>query len=130
MFSQAETRHQVSKLLQKQEETRNSLERLDKSKSDFIAIAAHELKTPLTLIEGYSAMLRDRTSDSNGCSQSLILIKGIENGMRRLRQIVDDMIDVSVIDNQLLNLKYQPIWINQLLEMVQREFKKRLWKGA
>jgi two-component system phosphate regulon sensor histidine kinase PhoR len=46
--------------------------------------------------------------------------------MRRLRQIVDDMIDVSVIDNQLLNLRYQPVWISQLLEMVQREFKETI----
>jgi len=30
----------------------DELERLDQSKSDFIAVAAHELKTPLTLIEG------------------------------------------------------------------------------
>ena len=37
-----------------------TLERLDKSKSDFISVAAHELKTPLTLIEGYAAMLRDQ----------------------------------------------------------------------
>jgi signal transduction histidine kinase len=124
--SQAEIRHQVSKLLQKQEETRISLERLDKSKSNFIAIAAHELKTPLTLIDGYSSMLRDRTASDNGSSQSLILVKGIENGMRRLRQIVDDMIDVSVIDNQLLNLRYQPVWISQLMEMVQREFKETI----
>jgi signal transduction histidine kinase len=120
---QVETHLHVTQLLQKQEETRVSLERLDKSKSDFISIAAHELKTPLTLIEGYSTMLRDRMKDNNGSSQSLILIKGIENGTRRLRQIVDDMIDVSMIDNQMLALNYQPIWVNRLLGMIQHEFK-------
>jgi signal transduction histidine kinase len=35
------------------------LEKLDKSKSNFISVAAHELKTPLTLIEGYTTMMRD-----------------------------------------------------------------------
>ncbi|MCZ7546352.1 MAG: hypothetical protein M5R40_23770 [Anaerolineae bacterium] len=34
------------------EKARNDLERIDRNKSDFIAVAAHELKTPLTLIEG------------------------------------------------------------------------------
>lgn len=122
--SQVEIHLQVSQLLDKQEKTRISLERLDKSKSDFIAIAAHELKTPLTLIEGYSAMLRDRSKEKNGSSHNLILIKGIENGTQRLRQIVDDMIDVSMIDNQLLDLNYQPIWLNRLLEMIQHEFRE------
>lgn len=31
---------------------KNKLERLDRSKSNFISVAAHELKTPLTLIKG------------------------------------------------------------------------------
>ena len=39
--------------------TQNTLEKLDSSKSGFIAVAAHELKTPLTLVEGYTAMLLD-----------------------------------------------------------------------
>src|SRR5690606_29905 len=34
------------------------IERLNQAKADFIAIAAHELKTPLTVIEGYTGMLR------------------------------------------------------------------------
>ena len=124
--SQVEIHLQVSQLLDKQEKTRISLERLDKSKSDFISIAAHELKTPLTLIEGYSAMLRDRSNDSNGGSHHLILLKGIENGTQRLQQIIDDMIDVSMIDNQLLSLNYQPIWINCLMEMIQHEFRETI----
>jgi signal transduction histidine kinase len=124
--SRLETHLQVSRLLTKEEETRISLERLDRSKSNFIAIAAHELRTPLTLIEGYSAMLRDRPIENNGNTQNLILIKGIENGTKRLRQIVDDMIDVSVIDNQMLDLNYQPIWLNHLLEMIKHEFKETI----
>ncbi|NTW08920.1 MAG: hypothetical protein HGA28_05055, partial [Anaerolineaceae bacterium] len=35
------------------------LEELDRSKSNFISVAAHELKTPLTLIEGYTSMMAD-----------------------------------------------------------------------
>ena len=41
------------------EKANTAMQQLDKTKSDFIAIAAHELKTPLTLIEGYTSMLRE-----------------------------------------------------------------------
>jgi signal transduction histidine kinase len=124
--TQKETTLQIEHLFSRLEGARMSLERLDKSKSDFISIAAHELKTPLTLIEGYSAMVRDRLNDCEDTDHIQVMIKGIENGTRRLRQIVDDMIDVSVIDNQMLSLNYQPVWISRLLDMVERECKEIL----
>jgi signal transduction histidine kinase len=37
----------------------------------------------------------------------------------RLREIVDDMIDVSLIDNNMLSLNFQPVWINRLLKIVE-----------
>lgn len=100
---------------------RITLERLDKSKSDFISVAAHELKTPLTLIEGYAAMLRDQCPDKDRDSSSIVLINGIDNGTDRLQEIVDDMIDVSLLDNDMLTMNFQPVWVSQLIKIVKRE---------
>ncbi len=100
-----------------------SMERLDRSKSDFISIAAHELKTPLTLIEGYAAMIRDMFPKADQESMGHVLVKGIDNGTKRLREIIDDMIDVSLIDNNLLTLTFQPLWINRLLSTLREELK-------
>jgi signal transduction histidine kinase len=102
-------------------EARQTLERLEKSKSDFISVAAHELKTPLTLIEGYAAMIRD-SSDGVGEQEVMVYLNGIDRGARRLREIVDNMIDVSMIDNNLLSLNFQPVWINQLFRILEIEF--------
>lgn len=104
------------------EKTNDALERLDKSKSNFIAIAAHELKTPLTLIEGYTMMLRDQIPDDDDFDQAHLILRGMDNGARRLRLIIDDMIDVSLIDNQLMSLQFQPVWINRLIEILKSEF--------
>jgi signal transduction histidine kinase len=101
-------------------QTQQKLEKLDHSKSNFIAVAAHELKTPLTLIEGYTAMMRDLAKNNQNGSLD-VLIEGVNNGIRRLRTIVDDMIDVSLIDNNLLSLNFQPIWINQLLSLLAKD---------
>ena len=98
----------------------NKLERLDRSKSNFISVAAHELKTPLTLIEGYTTMMHDIPITEQS-EQLERLIDGVNNGIRRLRSIVDDMIDVSLIDNNLLSLNFQPIWINQILGLIRNE---------
>lgn len=96
------------------------LERLDRSKSNFISLTAHELKTPLTLIEGYTTMMRDVIKDNHSVEMNA-LIDGVNNGIRRLRTLVDDIIDVSLIDNKLMDLNFQPVWLHQILNMVQSE---------
>ena len=99
---------------------RAELERLDQSKSDFIAVAAHELKTPLTLIEGYSQLLAvELPGDQYPRVQ--VLLGGLGNGTRRLKQIIEDMIDVSLIDNNLLALHYSPVNLSELVEHLRAE---------
>ncbi|NJL94682.1 MAG: HAMP domain-containing histidine kinase [Anaerolineae bacterium] len=94
--------------------------RLQRHKSDFIAIAAHELKTPLTLIEGYTNMLEAQLSGEDNLRAALML-NGITSGARRLREIIEDMIDISLIEMQLLKLHRQPVWIKRLLNIVVAE---------
>ncbi|HIE24956.1 MAG TPA: HAMP domain-containing histidine kinase [Anaerolineales bacterium] len=96
----------------------NKLEKLDRSKSNFISVAAHELKTPLTLIEGYAAMI----SDMNAAEGAEALLTGIRGGVKRLQDIVDDMVDVSLIDNSLLSLNLQPFKLKQSLNLLRKEF--------
>lgn len=86
------------------------LSRLEQAKTDFISIAAHELKTPLTLIQGYVNILTD-LQDVNEQVNSLAL--GIDRGAARMGTIINDMLDLSAMDtNQLVlvldevNLKF------------------------
>lgn len=98
----------------------SQMERLDQSKSSFISVAAHELRTPLTLVEGYTAMMRDMIGGENN-KQVDALIEGVNSGIQRLRAIIDDMIDVSLIDNNLLSLNFQPTWLNHIIDLLRQE---------
>jgi len=119
--AQFEIQAKVGYVSNRLNQVQQSLERLDRTKSDFIAVAAHELKTPLTLIEGYTAMLGESYSKNGLDSSEMVLLNGINNGTRRLRIIVDDMIDVSLIDNNLLKLNFQPVWLNQIFTALEAE---------
>lgn len=110
----------ISKELGKVQE---KLQILDRNKSKFISVAAHELKTPLTLIEGYTSMMADFVQ-GDGQAQMKNYLTGVNTGILRLRDIIDDMIDVSLIDNNLLTLNIQPMWVSHLLNLVRYEFKK------
>jgi signal transduction histidine kinase len=78
------------------------------------------LKTPLTLIEGYASMMEDLGDGDRG-EEIRKLLGGMNTGIDRLRTIVDDMIDVSMIDNDLLQLNYQPIQIGQIIEAMRND---------
>ncbi|HEX2997700.1 MAG TPA: HAMP domain-containing sensor histidine kinase [Anaerolineales bacterium] len=97
------------------EKVQHRMERIDKSKSAFISVAAHELKTPITLIEGYASMMDDLLQQGIPADLSNLLT-GMNTGIARLRSIVEDMIDVSMIDNQLLQLNFQPAQIALMIE--------------
>ena len=101
------------------------LERLDRTKSNFISVAAHELKTPLTLIEGYTTMMRDMF-DALGQNQFDSLLIGMNKGVRRLHEIIDDMIDVSLIDNDLLSLNFQHITLMHIFNLLKGELAESL----
>lgn len=105
--------------------TQEKLQLLDRRKSNFISVAAHELKTPLTLIEGYVAMIMDNIKETES-PQMGGLLEGVNKGIERLHDIVDDMIDVSMIDNNLLTLNFQPLWISHLLNLLRNELRKTI----
>jgi signal transduction histidine kinase len=105
---------------------RTTSSQVEQSKSAFIAVAAHELRTPLTLIEGYNDMLEEIVTNFPEADNISNFTQGIKNGTRRLSTIINDMIDVSLVDNNLLELSFQPIWVNHIIEALSYELKPAL----
>ncbi|MGB8983476.1 MAG: HAMP domain-containing sensor histidine kinase [Anaerolineales bacterium] len=118
----------VAHISSEMEKVQKQMERVDKSKSAFISVAAHELKTPITLIEGYASMMEDLMQQGKDADLTSFLA-GMNTGINRLRSIVEDMIDVSMIDNDLLKLNFQPAQISQMVQTlcleVETTFHKR-----
>ena len=115
VVSRYEMETRVAHISNEMEKVQKQMERVDRSKSAFISVAAHELKTPITLIEGYASMMEDLMQAGKGADLNSLL-HGMSTGIDRLRSIVDDMIDVSMIDNHLLKLNFQPMQVSQMVE--------------
>lgn len=101
-------------LLEHMVELRRQLEKIEETKANFIAVAAHELKTPLTILEGYVNMLR---AETDPMSPLRIYVDGLENGTRRMHEIIADIIDVSLLDLQTFELKYQQFYLERVILM-------------
>jgi len=98
------------------------LERLDRTKSDFISVASHELLTPLTLISGACQMLLEESKTQQNAYQQELLSK-INRGSERLQEIVDDMLEIAKIDTRVLKLETQPVSIYDLITGVHIDLK-------
>lgn len=90
------------------------LARLEKAKTDFIGIAAHELKTPLTLIRGYVNILLDLETEDKINS----LAQGISRGADRMNTIIEDMLDLSAMDMQTMGLVFQSVKLKTLIGLI------------
>ena len=97
-------------------EAMSRLAKLEKTKSDFISIAAHELKTPLTLIKGYTAILTE-SSQERDQGELVSLASGIIRGTERLGELIGDMIDVAAIDSESLGLRRDVVFLSKLVEL-------------
>lgn len=76
------------------EEAQRRLEEIDRMKNDFISIAAHELRTPLATIMGYSEMLQnDLQLDQRKAFQNIILKEA-----ETLNRLIDDLEVVNQIE--------------------------------
>jgi signal transduction histidine kinase len=79
---------------------------VDRMKDDFISMASHELKTPLTVIRGYAEMLQD---DKKLLKEAKERAKKIGLSAERLNDLVNDMLDVSRIEQQRLKFNFASI---------------------
>ncbi|HBX68415.1 MAG TPA: hypothetical protein DEH25_03255 [Chloroflexi bacterium] len=96
---------------------------LDQAKNDFIQVAGHELRTPLTVISGYTSALRSMLKHEPAALQ---MVEGIQTGQERLLEVINNMLYVSRIDNEVLQVLPQMISLNEILKKIQMELQDAL----
>ena len=91
------------------------LRRSDELKSRFISIAAHELRTPITIIRGYMDILME-PAEPYADANIIAMLQGISGGVKRLHEIVQDMLDVTRIEAGTLDLQVAPVRLAEVAE--------------
>ncbi len=87
---------------------------LQQKKDEFISIASHELKTPMTVIKGYLQLLTKKLSQSKEDYGDFISIINFQ--LDKLNTLVNELHDMSKIESQKLRIHMEELDLNQLVE--------------
>ncbi|GAC1466798.1 MAG: PAS domain-containing sensor histidine kinase [Ktedonobacteraceae bacterium] len=94
--------------------------RLEQQKDEFLGVASHELKTPLTSIKAYAQLL-ERRFRQGGDTRAAEMLQKMGTQLNKLTNLVDDLLDVTRIENGQLPFHPSPFDFNELIHEVVEE---------
>lgn len=111
-------------LYKKIQDANIQLKELDKLKDEFVSLASHELRTPMTIIKSYIWMLLEKKAGEINDKQKEYLEKTYHS-TNRLIDLVNDMLNVSRIESGRLTIEAKEVDLMQLIAETVNEIKTR-----
>jgi signal transduction histidine kinase len=108
----------VTKQLQNANER---LKEIDKLKDEFVSLASHELRTPMTVIKSYLWLMLDKNNSSALSEKQRQYIDRAYVSTQRLINLVNDMLNVSRIESGRFTLDMKPFNLGSLIGIVYAE---------
>lgn len=120
-------REKVEELAKKLESANVRLKQLDQMKSEFVSIASHQLRSPLTSIRGYASMLLEG-SYGKLPPKATETIQKIADSSRFMALSVEDYLNVSRIESGNMKYNYSDFNLKELAEKVADELRPEALK--
>lgn len=96
---------------------------LEQQKDDFLGIASHELKTPVTSIKAYTQVLQKRFEDAKDLQSAEMLAK-MDAQLNKLTGLISDLLDVTKIEQGKMKFRNEAFKINDLISEVAEEIQR------
>lgn len=119
-------KEEILKLTKDLDRANVELRRLDRAKSEFISIASHQLRTPLTAIKGYISLMLEGAYGSNSSKIEDALNK-VFLANERIIQLVEDLLNITRIESGKLEYHYADgVQVEEVLEELKDLFVIRI----
>ena len=99
----------------------NHLLEINRSKDEFISIASHQLRTPVTTVKQYIAMVLDGHAGDLSEKQQRFLDKAYKSNERQL-SIINNLLKVAQVDSGAYNLARQRIDVSEIVKSAAEDF--------
>jgi PAS domain S-box-containing protein len=113
-----ETSDKLAEALESQRDANSNLEKIDRTKTEFLSIVSHEFRTALTGIQGFSELIRE-----GGLDPDEVRAYGgyIFNDADRVNRLIGDMLDLDRMESGRMTMRTAEVDINDVLtEVVSR----------
>lgn len=98
------------------------LERLSNSKSEFLSIASHQLRAPLTVIKGYISMILE--GDYGNVQEEVKEpLKNVFQSNERLINLVNEFLNLSRLESGRIDITFGPVALDELVKDIVKELK-------
>jgi len=97
-------------------EINTHLKELDQAKTDFLNVASHELKTPLTAISAYIEILDDYKGQFN--EQQLQGLDAIKRNSNQLKMLINNILEISRLESGRFELSVNDIDVDEKLKII------------
>jgi signal transduction histidine kinase len=99
------------------------LKKLDKAKSEFISIASHQLRTPLTVIKGYISMINE--GDFGKIPDQVVNpLDRVYKSTMRIITLVEDLLNISRIESGRMKFEFAKINLEEIVKSVFEELEQ------
>ncbi|MBK8781214.1 MAG: HAMP domain-containing histidine kinase [Anaerolineales bacterium] len=99
-----------------------------RSQREFVANVSHELKTPLTSIQGFAQAMLDGTANTDESREQAAKIIYAESG--RMHRLVLDLLDLARLDSGTADITMSPVNMSALLNAVAEKFSPQLQRAG
>ncbi|KKQ52425.1 MAG: PAS/PAC sensor signal transduction histidine kinase [Parcubacteria group bacterium GW2011_GWD2_38_11] len=118
---EAERKEQLQLMADKLATANDSLRKLDNAKTEFISIASHQLRTPITAIKGFSSLLLEGSYGEVSESVHSALEK-VYSSAERLVNLVEDLLNVSRIESGRMQFSFEKGSVEKLIKELYDNF--------
>jgi PAS domain S-box-containing protein len=101
------------RLLAEVQAARTEAEVVNRDKDEFVAVIAHELRSPINSVAGWVQLLRTRQFDRDTINRAY---EAIERGTQTQVQLIEDLLDISRIACGTLRLTFAPVNLTGVIE--------------
>jgi signal transduction histidine kinase len=107
---------EIGQLVKAINDMAKELHRIQTNRSEFFANISHELRTPITYIEGYAKVLKEGRYRSP--NEQFEYLTVIEQETSRMMKLVEDLFELSKIEEGKLELHLEELDMNEIIEQV------------
>ncbi len=130
-------REEVTQLAHSLEKANLRLQELDHQKTEFLSIASHQLRTPLSILKGYIELIEDGAY-GKASPKMMSVLHDMDESNERLVKLVDEFLDITRIEQGRTKFVFEKSNLNDLISSVVKELieksdekkMKILWKPS